>query len=76
MLAASSLHPGHDLLHEAAGKEGGGDEAGCEELGGGEDAAHEQHVGERPAQPGGELRQRGASAALGNLTQSAETENI
>lgn len=72
MLTASSFHPGDDLLHEAAGEEGGGDEAGPEQLGGGEHAAHEQHVGQRAAQARGELRHSGAGPALRDLTKSDE----
>ena len=72
MLTASSFHSWHHLLHQAAGEEGGGDEARGEQLGGGEDAAHEEHVGQRAAQAGGELRHCGAGPALRDLTQSGE----
>ena len=70
MLTASSFHSGHRFLHEAAWEESGSDEARGEHLGGGEHLAHQQHGGQRPTQPRGELWQRGAGAALRDLTQS------
>ena len=72
MLTASSFHSGHRFLHEAAWEEGGGDEAGGEHLGGGEHLSHQQHGGQSPAQPRGELWQRGTGAALRDLTQSVK----
>ena len=72
MLTASSFHSGHHLLHQAAGEEGGGDEARARHLGGGQPLGHEQHGTQRPAQARGELRQGGAGPALRDLTQSAK----
>ena len=72
LLTASSLHPGHDLLHQAAREESLGDESGPGHFLGSQVAASQDHLSYGSAQTSSELRQSHTARTLGNLTQPGE----
>ena len=69
LLTASSLEPGHDLLHQTAREESLSDEAGPGHLLGGEVATNQDHLSHSSAQTSSKLRQSYTPATLGDLTQ-------
>ena len=69
LLTASSLHPGHDLLHQAAREESLGDESGPGHFLGSQVAASQDHLSYGSAQTSSELRQGHTAATLRDLAQ-------
>ena len=69
LLTASSLEPGHDLLHQTAREEGLSEEAGPGHLLGREVTTNQDHLSHSSAQTSSELRQGHTAATLRDLAQ-------